>query len=201
MVTYPEGLSETYTYGASGKLSKITENGVGGAASRDWLYTWSGNDLTRIDRPDGTAYEFIYGDAAHPGYMTRMDLVAIGGVSHRVEAAWEYDVQGNVVRTWKGDVSATGTNAVERYSFSFDNASQPAVTTMTDQLGKADRTPPTPTATRRTRSCPPCGWTATARARPIFMIPRGISPRAPTPWGPPWSGPRRGSTPRPSRPW
>ena len=137
VVTYPEGLSETYTYGASGKLAKITGNGVGGAASRDWLYTWSGNDLTRIDRPDGTAYEFIYGDAAHPGYMTRMDLVAIGGVSHRVEAAWEYDVQGNVVRTWKGDVSATGTNAVERYSFSFDNASQPAVTTMTDQLGKA----------------------------------------------------------------
>jgi YD repeat-containing protein len=162
-VTYPDGLSETYSYSAgTGKLAKIVENGVAGAAAREWDYTWTGDDLSRIDRPDGTAFAFVYGDAAHPGYMTRMDLVAIGG-AHRVEAGWEYDAQGNVVRTWKGDNSATGANAVERYSFGFDNPALPALTTMTDQFGKVttfsvDRDPGgrKPRLTAISGDCPVC---------------------------------------------
>ncbi len=65
---------------------------MGGAASRTWTYTWTGNDLTRIDRPDGTAWEFFYTDAANPGWMTRMDLVGTDG-SRRVDTAWAVRLQ------------------------------------------------------------------------------------------------------------
>ncbi len=38
-----------------------------------------GSDLTRIDRPDGTALVYLYDDPAHPGYMTRAKLIGTDG--------------------------------------------------------------------------------------------------------------------------
>ena len=162
-VTFPDGRSETFTYHASGKLATITEVGVGGAANRTWSYTWTGDDLVRIDRPDGTAWEFFYAGAAHPGYMTRMELVGTDA-SRRVETAWEYDVRGNVVKIWRGDASFTGANAVEKWSFGFDNATRPTVTTVTDPLGDVatytigrDTASDKPRITAIAGDCPSCG--------------------------------------------
>ncbi|MCP3996298.1 MAG: hypothetical protein GY722_14740, partial [bacterium] len=39
----------------------------------------TGSDLTRIDRPDGTALVYLYDDPAHPGYMTRAKLIGTDG--------------------------------------------------------------------------------------------------------------------------
>ncbi len=162
-VTFPDGRSETFTYHPTGKLATITEVGVGGAASRTWSYTWTGNDLVRIDRPDGTKWEFFYGDAANPGWMTRMDLVGTDG-SRRVDTAWEYDAKGNTVKLWRGDTSFTGANAVEKWSFSYNNPSQPTVTTITDPLGKVatytigrDTVSDKPRVTQISGDCPSCG--------------------------------------------
>ena len=134
-VAFPDGRTEAFAYHPDGKLASITETGAGGAAGRTWEYTWVGHDLVRLDRPDGTAWEFFYEDAAHPGSMTRMELVGTDG-SRRVETAWEYDARGNVIRLWRGDASFSGPGAVEKWAFSFDNPVRPTVTTVTDPLGK-----------------------------------------------------------------
>lgn len=134
-VSIPDGRSETFTYHATGKLASITEVGVGGAAQRVWRYSWSGDDLITIDRPDGTGLRFIYDDPRLPGYMTRSILVGAddGDPStprpERIETAWEYDTRGNVIRAWKGsDDFATG---IEGYEFAYDNLFEPSVTTVT----------------------------------------------------------------------
>jgi len=163
-VDFPDRRTESFTYDATtGKLASITEVGVGSAASRTWTYTWTGNDLTRITRPDNTKWEFFYGDAANPGWMTRMDLVGTDG-SRRVDAAWEYDSRGNTVKLWRGDTSSTGANAVGKWSFSFDNPSLPAVTAVTDPLGKVatftigrDTVSDKPRVTAVSGDCPSCG--------------------------------------------
>jgi RHS repeat-associated protein len=133
-VTFPDGRSETYGHHPSGKLASIAEVGVDGTTTRTWLYTWSGDDLVRIDRPDGTAWEVWYGDARYPGFATRLDLVGTH-LARRIEGAWQLDGAGNVVKTWRGDPSADGPNAVDVYTFSYDNALTPAVTQVTDPLG------------------------------------------------------------------
>src|SRR5436305_4990869 len=177
-VAFPEGRNETFTYNASGKLATITETGVGGAASRTWTYTWTGNDLTRIDRPDGTAWEFFYADTANPGWMTRMDLVGTDG-SRRVDTAWQYDANGNTVKLWRGDPSFTGANAVEKWSFSFDNPALPATTTVTDPLGNAatykigrDTVSDKPRVTEIDGDCPSCG----AGPQPRFFYDDAANP-------------------------
>jgi len=160
-VAFPDGRSETFTY-SSGRLATIVEHGVG-SGSRTWTYTWSGDDLTRIDRPLGPAWEFHYDDTNFPGYMTRMDLVDASS-NRRVVAAWEYDLSGNVVKTWKGDTSFTGTDAVEKWSFSFDNPLLPATTTVTDPLGNTstytfgrDSNSDKPRLASISGDCPACG--------------------------------------------
>ncbi|HEX2641435.1 MAG TPA: hypothetical protein VHU81_00475, partial [Thermoanaerobaculia bacterium] len=162
-VSFPDGRSETFAYQANGKLASITEVGVGGAASRTWSYTWTGDDLTRINRPDGTAWTFQYSDPNRPGYLTRMTLVGTDA-SERIEGAWEYDSAGNVLRTWKGAATATDPAAVEVYQFSFDNPSQPASTTVTDPLGKVstyqigrDTRSRKPRLSQLSGDCPACG--------------------------------------------
>src|SRR5437660_3376096 len=110
-VPFTDDSSETYTYQPSGKLGTITEVGVAGGTSRTWTYTWSSDDLSRIDRPDGTALEFQYGDARFPGFLTRMDVVATD-LSRRVETAWEYEAQANVQKIWRGAPVSNGPNAV-----------------------------------------------------------------------------------------
>ncbi|HEV2844487.1 MAG TPA: hypothetical protein VG477_06555, partial [Thermoanaerobaculia bacterium] len=160
-VAHPDGRREDFAYDAvSGLLESITYYGVGGSPSRQWDYTWTGLDLTRIDRPDGTALEFFYDGT---GLLTRIELVGTD-LSRRVEAAWEYDADGNVEKTWKGDTLFTGPDAVEKYSFSYTNPSQPTATDVTDPLGNVS----TYTIGRDVRStkakiisitggCPTCG--------------------------------------------
>jgi RHS repeat-associated protein len=162
-VTLPDGREEDFFYHPDGKLAEIRQLGVGGGTQRSWLYTWTGSDLIRIDRPDGTALEFRYDDSRFPGYLTRRDLVSTDFI-HRVEAAWAYDAAGNVAQTWRGDPVVTGSNAVELYTFSYTNPSLPTQSVVTDPLGM----PTTYTIARDTGSskpkitqiqgdCPICG--------------------------------------------
>ncbi|MGB3561796.1 MAG: hypothetical protein WBC09_01935, partial [Thermoanaerobaculia bacterium] len=103
-IAFPDKRTELFTYYEepdAGKLESITEVGIDDTTERSWTYTWAGDLLTRIERPDDTFWEFFYNDPDLEGYMTRMDLVGTGGVS-RVERGWEFDGSGNVIRTWKG---------------------------------------------------------------------------------------------------
>lgn len=131
-VNFPDGRKEEFVY-AGGLLSAITEVGVDGIR-RTWGYTWSGLDLQRITRPDGTKWEFFYGDLDHPGFLTRMDLVGTDG-SRRVEAAYRYDARGNVLEMWRGALASTDPLAVERWQLVYDNPVRPTRTEATDALG------------------------------------------------------------------
>ncbi len=131
-VDFPDGRREEFAY-AGGFLSTITEVGVDGSR-RAWGYTWSGLDLQRIARPDGTKWEFFYQDASHPGFLTRMDLVGTDG-SRRVEAAYRYDTRGNVLEMWKGALNSTDPLAVERWQLTYDNPVHPTRTEAKDALG------------------------------------------------------------------
>lgn len=132
-VDFPDGRHEELTYHLSGKLATLTEVGIDGTTSRTWSYSWTGDDLTRIDLPDGRALEYFYGDGSHPGFMTRTELVGEDGISRRVTAAWEYDTPGNVVKIWKG--SASFVTGVEKWQFAFDDPLLPRETSVTDPLG------------------------------------------------------------------
>lgn len=104
-VDFPDGTREDFTYDlTTGKLDAITKVGVDGVTSRTWTYTWSGDDLARVDRPDGMAILYHYEDPSWPGYLTRVELEGTDDTSIRVERAYEYDGEGNVVATWAGDV-------------------------------------------------------------------------------------------------
>ncbi len=162
-VSFPDALSETFSYHADGKLAAITEVGVDGVTTRTWSYTWSGPDLVRIDRPDATAWTFRYDDVRHPGFMTRMTLVGTDG-SERVESAWEYDGRGNTVRLWKGATSFSSAAVVEKHTFSFDNPFRPTFTEVTGPLGSVtsyeiERDPggTKPRIARTTGVCTTCG--------------------------------------------
>jgi len=162
-VDFPDGRHEDFTYHPSGKLASITEVGIDGLTSRAWSYTWTGDDLARVDRPDGTAWELFYGDATNPGYVTRLELVGTDA-SRRVEEAWEYDAQGNVIRNWQGDASFNGPNAVSKWELTFDNPLLPTQGTLTDPLGQAavydvERDPASrkPRIAQISGDCPTCG--------------------------------------------
>ena len=138
-VHFPDGTREDFSYypggdPSEGKLESITVVGVDLSTTRTWTYHWSGDDLVRIDRPDGTAVLYTYDDPAHPGYLTRITLEGTDGISTRVERAYEYDAQANVVASWAGDVSKTGPDAVDLWQLAFDDPTTPTVTTVTDPL-------------------------------------------------------------------
>jgi YD repeat-containing protein len=101
--------------------------------TRSWTYTWNGDDLERIERPDGTDLVFTY-DSSLAGYLTRVDLEGDDDSSIRVLRAWEYDGEGNVTATWTGDEMKTGLDAVDLWKFAFDDPAKPTVTTVTDPL-------------------------------------------------------------------
>jgi YD repeat-containing protein len=161
-VAFPDGRSETFAYDMGGKLESITEVGVDGTTTRTWGYAWSGDDLVGIARPDGTAWEMLYDDPTHPGYMTRLTLVGTD-LSERIEGAWEY-ADGNVVRTWRGAEDFTDPQAVDKWSFSFDDPVLPVVTTVTDPLGNVstytfgrDPASDKPRIEQIDGDCPTCG--------------------------------------------
>ncbi len=133
-VGFPDERREDFTYHTSGKLESITEVGVDGTTMRTWLYTWVSDDLTRIERPDGTALELFYEDPSFPSYLTRMELVGTSG-GRRIERAWSYDGEGNVEKTWRGALNFTDEDAVDQWSLAFDNPQFPTVTELTDPLG------------------------------------------------------------------
>ncbi|MCH9648165.1 MAG: hypothetical protein K0U98_08000 [Deltaproteobacteria bacterium] len=161
-VTFPDHRIETFDYRADGKLVSITEVGTDSSTSRTWTYTWTLDELDRIDRPDGTALEFFYQDAAFPGYLTRVEKVGtLGG--RRVEAAWEYDPLGNAVAIWRGDAVKTGPAAIDLWELSFDDTSLPSLTTVTDPLGatstytlERDENSRKPKLTALSGACPAC---------------------------------------------
>ncbi|MCP3998251.1 MAG: RHS repeat protein, partial [bacterium] len=132
-VNLPDGRRFDYAYHADGLLASITEVGVGAAMSRTWSYTWDGRNLTRIDRPDGTAWLLRYDDPVNPGYVTRKTLRGTDG-SERIDAAREFDSFGNLVRKWRGDTSATGPNATEVFTYSYTRPWNPNERRETDPL-------------------------------------------------------------------
>lgn len=161
-VAFPDGRSETFTYHVSGKLASITEAGVGGSPTRTWSYTWTGDDLTEVDRPDGTTWEFFY-HSTLPGTLVRWDLIGTD-LSRRVEGAWEYDTQGNVTKAWRGDTTSNGSNAVDLYTFVYTNPAAPTQTQVTDSLSKVstyaigrDTVSDVPKITQINGDCPVCG--------------------------------------------
>ena len=140
-VTFPDDTREDFAYypagdSSEGKLESITVVGVDGTTGRTWTYHWTGDDLVRIDRPDGTAVLYTYGDARFPGYLTRITLEGTDGTSTRVERAYEYDANHNVIASWAGDVSKAGPDAVDLWQLAFDDPTNPTVTTVTDPLNK-----------------------------------------------------------------
>jgi len=135
-VLLPDLRQENFSYDpVTGKLIEIDEVGVDGSTFRAWRYTWSGLDLVGISRPDGTAFQFIYGDSRYPGYMTQMNLVGTDG-SVSIEAAWSYDGFGNVASVWKGAASPTAPGAAEQYSFAYTNPALPSQTVVTDPMNQ-----------------------------------------------------------------
>lgn len=105
-VAFPDGRSETFTYYGGGKLNTITEVGVGASPTRTWTYTWTGDELVRVERPDTTKWEYFY-DPTRPGFLTRIDLVGTDGSTRRVDAAFEYDAFDNVAKSWRGTSIST----------------------------------------------------------------------------------------------
>ena len=187
-VTFPDGRSETFTYHPDGKLATITEVGVAGSDSRQWSYVWNGDDLTRIDRPDGTSLEFLYEDPRHPGYLTQQVLVGTSA-GRRIERAWRYDAMANVIAAWEGSVVAgpngpePPTEAVDFYQFSYDDPAFPTVITVTDPLDvpavyQFDRDPASrkPRVTSVSGSCPTC----TSGPNASFEYMDGLNPLRPT---------------------
>ncbi|MEM9598904.1 MAG: hypothetical protein AAGD06_31845, partial [Acidobacteriota bacterium] len=163
-VDFPDGRREDFGYDVGGRLETITEVGIDGSTSRTWTYTWSGDDLERVDRPDGTAWRFEYTDPMHPGFMTAMIRVGTDTVTERIEGAWSYDAEGNVTETWRGAATFADPAAVDTWSFSFDDPSLPAVTTVTDPLGNVstytlgrDPASTKPRIEQIDGDCPTCG--------------------------------------------
>ncbi len=138
-VQMPDGRQLDFAYHGDGLVASITEVGVGGSASRTWGYTWTGRNLTRIDRPDGSAWLLRYDDPWNPGYVTRRTLRGTDG-SERIDAAREYDRFGNLIRKWRGDVSSTGPDATELYRYSYVRPWNPITKFATDPLGNLSTT-------------------------------------------------------------
>jgi YD repeat-containing protein len=84
-------------------------------------------------------------------------------LSERIEGAWEY-ADGNVVRTWRGAEDFTDPQAVDKWSFSFDDPALPVVTTVTDPLNNdstytfgRDPASDKPRIEQIDGDCPTCG--------------------------------------------
>ncbi|MCG8460634.1 MAG: hypothetical protein MI919_30500, partial [Holophagales bacterium] len=162
-VHMPDGRREDFRYDGAGKVIEVDEVGVDGITLRTWIYTWTGQSLTRIDRPDGTALEYRYDDPMHDGYITRVRLIGADGTSERILTGFEYDIHGNVVKLWAGAVDFV--NGVGKWELSYDDPIVPTMTTITDPLGNVStRTWETRTrVTRKARlsrtdgDCPVCG--------------------------------------------
>ncbi|MDX1998419.1 MAG: hypothetical protein SF066_11940 [Thermoanaerobaculia bacterium] len=167
-VEFPDGRLENFSYSATtGKLETIVEVGVDGTSTRTWTYTWSSLDLVRIDRPDGTALEFFYGDIRFPGYVTRVDLVGTSA-GRRVIRGYEYNGTRQVVRTWRG--ATTFAAGVDRYAYTYSPLGRATTVTVTDPLGAVATSTygyaadsDKPKLLTRSGDCPSCGLGASTQ--------------------------------------
>lgn len=186
-VSFPDGRQETFTYHpTTGKLTEIEEVGVGGSPTRTWTYHWSGDELTHIARPDGTHWELSYDlarNGGRPGYLTQVRLVGVD-TNGRVEAGFEYNSFGNVVRAWEGDPFFDNPNAVNKRELTYTNAPFPTRTVLTRTVSGTFNQVTTYDLGRDTRgikpritaiqgSCPVCGLSPTttftyAAAHPLL---------------------------------
>ena len=171
-VSFPDGRSDLFTYHPSGKLASLEGVPVAGSGtpSRFWTFTWNGDELELATRPDGTSWQFFY-DATRPGYLTRVDLVT--GSEHRVEAAFEYEPgTNNVAKSWRGDPSFTGPNAVDKVTYSYTNPALPTQTVVNRTVSPTfnqvttfaiarDTVSLKPKVTSILGSCPTCGLSPT----------------------------------------
>jgi hypothetical protein len=139
-VEFPDGRREDFAYypagdPSEGKLHTITEVGIDNLTTRTWEYVWSGDDLVRVNRPDGTALVFTYGDPTLPGYLTRIELEGTDDASLRVVRGYEYSAEGRLTKTWRGDSSPTGPDAVDLWLLALNHPVDPTVATVTPPVG------------------------------------------------------------------
>ena len=173
-VSFPDGRSESFAYDpATSKLASITEQAVAGSGtpSRIWTYSWSGDTLTQILRPDDHVWELTY-DPSRPGYLTQVRLVA-PDLTGRLETAFEYEPgTNNIAKSWSGDPSYTGANAVDKVTYSYTNPVFPTQTVVTRTVSATFNQTTTYTIARDSRStkpkitsiqgsCPVCGLSPT----------------------------------------
>lgn len=131
-VIFPDALSITFTYEdyvasnlpGSGKLSLVTEVPFPGSglSPRTWTFAWVSDGsayarLSTLTRPDGSRWRFGYDGTTALAHLSRVYLEGPNGSPSRVEAAWEYDSSGNLLRTWKG--SETFSSGVDRYEWEY----------------------------------------------------------------------------------
>ncbi len=171
-VTFPDGHGDSFTYESGGKLSTITTEPVPGTSTspRTWTLTWDDDELTEVERPDGSIWQFTY-DSARPGYLTRVTLVS--GSDSRVEAAFSYLSGTNrIEHSWRGDTSFSGSNAVDKTTFAYTNVLYPTEAVVTRSVSatfdqettykwERDTVSTKPRLTSIEGSCPTCGLSPT----------------------------------------
>jgi RHS repeat-associated protein len=147
----PLGNGYDFTYDATSKLSRVTA-----AGGRHMDFTWTGNRITKVVDPSGTAYnyvylvdrfgsgkhllskldfpstsdddrEYLYEDSRFPGALTGKKI----GTSRY---SWfSYDAEGRAIST----EHRVGTRPVEQYLFSYDRpTTMKLVVTETNPFGK-----------------------------------------------------------------
>lgn len=168
-VAFPDGIVEVFTYDANGRLQSIEQLQLGEQPGpRVWTYSWSGDDLTSIERPDGTRWLFTYG-ASLPGYITLMRLESNDETADRIERGWAYDAIGHVRATWRGAEALGGAGETERWDFDYSSLVDPTTVTVTDPgsdvttytLEWAAESAPLARVTQIVGACPGCGFSGT----------------------------------------
>lgn len=167
-VLFSDGIREVFTYenGGAGRLHSIEQLKLGESPGRMWIYEWSGDDLLRITRPDQTKWQFSYGAAGLPGYMTFMTLIGNDGASMRGERGWKYDTLGHVTSTWRGDLDGQPL-VTERWQFAYSPPTSATPTTVTVTGPPVTGPPPTSDVTVYTLDWPS---TTPGMARPSQIV-------------------------------
>ncbi|MEK6770225.1 MAG: DUF6531 domain-containing protein, partial [Pseudomonadota bacterium] len=147
--TTASGQTTTYTYDADGRLATIK-----GPHGHTLTYAWdpasatiksitlpdnttiaygytiagAGRNLTKVTHPDNTARLYHYENTAFPNHLTGISLDNGAGQVRRL-STYAYDSTGRAVLTQHAD---TGAGPQEKYSFTYNSATQ---TTVTDGAG------------------------------------------------------------------
>jgi len=169
LVELPDGRSLELTYTSGGKLASVTELPVAGSSEvpRVWQYGWlsgtyGAQTLRVVTMPDGRRWRLTY-DTQLPPHLIRAELQEPGtdAAPKRVEAAWEYDSSGQLIRTWRGATTFGSATAWDRHEWSYVSATE---THVTDAYGNVtiytfdrDSASGKPRITSIVGSCPTCG--------------------------------------------